>query len=162
MKYFLSILIIGVSGFVGNLFARRYVERDCFYKEMKSMLVYFKSNISFLQMKVAELFDNYMKEKADKNKKKLLRMKDVVLCRDEKRLEYKDFYFLKKEEREEIESFIKGLGLGSIDSELNKIDIFQKLVERKMEEVSDLRKKNEGLTYKLSLSIGVILCILII
>ena len=113
-------------------------------------------------MKVAELFDNYMKEKADKNKKKLLRMKDVVLCRDEKRLEYKDFYFLKKEEREEIESFIKGLGLGSIDSELNKIDIFQKLVERKMEEVSDLRKKNEGLTYKLSLSIGVILCILII
>ena len=48
MKYFLSILIIGVSGFVGNLFARRYVERDCFYKEMKSMLVYFKSNISFL------------------------------------------------------------------------------------------------------------------
>ena len=157
MVYVVSVLIVCLSGFVGKKMAAVYVFRDKFFKEFNSLLVYFENNIRYSQTKIDEMFDCYSVD--SRAFKKIKELKNLAT---EGVVERKRQLFLKLEEQKEIGEFFKSFGNGNLETELNKIKNLKSFLERRGVEAEEQRKKNEGLIYKLSLMIGVVICILIL
>ena len=163
MKYLLVVSIVCLSGFVGNLIAKNYVTRDLFFKEMINFFNYVKNNIGFKLTKIYEIFTEY-EDICDKRFVKHIKlMKELTIENEPVTLnDFADFYFLNKEEKIVFVKFFKDFGKADNYVECANIDNFIKQLEELKKRAEDNRTKNEGLVYKLSIAIGMVVSILMI
>ncbi len=162
MVYVACIGLVCLSAFIGKLITKSFVQRDKFYKEMILFCEYLKNNIGFRQTKLSNLFDDYMAQ-YPKSSNSFNYLKEVCLNGEARASkEQSPLYFLKQEEKQAIINFFKSLGKGNSDVELSLINNFKTLIDTKSKDAESFRKTNESLTYKLSLAIGVVICILIV
>ena len=164
MGYLVCVLVVCVSAYIGRLIVKRYVDRDNFYAELIQLIEYIKNNIIYKQSKIKDLFNEYMKKDKVFFKSQLDKMKDCVLTTDNNssKLKKTEFSFLKSDEISQIERFLRELGTSNSEIEISKINGFISGIKTKKEEVYTARKQNEGLIFKVSIAIGVILSILIV
>lgn len=162
MIYFGCVLIILLSGYVGKLFADKYVYRDKFYQCLISLCLYFKSNIGFSHTKLEDLFNSYIKDCGGFNQE-IEFFKDVCLGRDmTNKKPCRIFKNINQEERITIISRLKQFGVNEEKFEIEKLDQFMNYCKQKQKEYSEQRKSMQPLSYKISLAIGVVFCILIL
>ena len=157
MIYIVCVGIVCLSAYIGKILTRALVERDEFFKEINLMLEYFKNNIEYRHCKIAELFKNY--KHVTLNNSVYQKIHDYYFDNKEKRMK---FTFLKAEEKERLNVFFKEFGNGDKNVEVNNIVSLMEYVKNKKIEASEVRKKNEGLIYKVSIAVGVVLSIIII
>lgn len=161
MVYVGCVLIIVLSSVVGRGLVKLFIIRDKFYKELKLFVGYAKTEIEFSQIKLTELFDKFFEEKQVEFLKEFQEIKNYLMQNEKKCLDNKILYFLKREERRNIEVFFRGFGTKGVSEEIGQLEKYQEELKRKINEVESIRKTNEGLIYKLSLAVGVVVCILI-
>ena len=157
MIYVISITVVILFGFLGKTITKNIVLRDKFYKELKSMLVHFENSILYKREKIKELFFIYYPKYPELFKDILTGLRDYCLNSKDCNIT-----FLKLEEGIEIRKFFKDFGCADEECELKKIREFSKYIDNKSLEYSDVRKKNEGVVYKVCLALGVVVCILIV
>jgi len=162
MVYVLCVGIVILSGVVGKFIAKSFVLRDGFIKELIHMVTYFKNNISFKQTKVIDLFNDYIKLSEGKYTQQI----KTLSCLVNKNIDAKQYssqlYFLKKEELAVIIKFFEDIGTSSEEIEVEKVEVFLEYLKNKSKDAESARQKNEGLAYKVSIAIGIVVSILII
>lgn len=158
MIYALSILIVSLSALVGRLITKKYVDRDKFYNELVAFVNKLKNNINFRCLPIESIFSDYIKSSS--YQKEFTILKNISL----NHITYDNFQisYLKTEEKKLIYEFFVSLGDGNNIVELNQIESFLQDITKISNESKEIRKKNEGLIYKLSIAIGVVICILIV
>ena len=158
MIYVACLVIMVGSALLGKLMARRYVQRAGFYDELAQFLVYLKNDINFMQCKLGMAFDGY---KSKSFAPAFLRLREAATHK--RSLEKaKELAFLDAQELGELEQFFSRLGQGDCMVELGSIEAMQKRVELKQSAARKAKEQNAGLIYKLSLAVGVTICIIIV
>lgn len=164
MIYILCCGIVCLSSYIGFLIAKSYVLKDKFYKAMLAMCDGFISNINFKQNKLGELLSN-LSVGQDKLLERPISLVKKVVIKQAGESEFENagcLYFLKKEEKKELYTFISDIGDGNIVNEKQKYETLKYYLTQKSNEAENNRRKNETLCYKLSIAIGVVISILII
>ena len=122
MKYLLIITTVLMSGFIGKKFANKYVQRDLFFKEIINFLNFIKSNISFKQTKILELFDEYNKICISLFKPAIVALMQIVINKDKNVINDDVFSFLTNEEKTFINKVFLCLGETGGVQECQKIE----------------------------------------
>lgn len=161
MVYVGCIFIVCLSWTIGHMVVKRYVFRDKFFKELISFALYLKNNISFRQIKIKDLFFEYSENIKNEFKEELKLLIESIEKDNFNNLKSK-LYFLKQEEFNVVINFFSELGNASENIEIGKLELFINKLNFLSHSASEVRNKNEGFIYKLSLMIGVVICILII
>lgn len=164
MIYILCCGIVCLSSYIGFLIAKSYVLKDKFYKAMLAMCDGFISNINFKQNKLGELLSN-LSVGQDKLLERPISLVKKVVIKQTGESEFENagcIYFLKKEEKKELYTFISDIGDGNVVNEKQKYETLKYYLTQKSNEAENNRRKNETLCYKLSIAIGVVISILII
>ena len=164
MIYILCCGIVCLSSYIGFLIAKIYVLKDKFYKAMLAMCDGFISKINFKQNKLGELLSN-LSVGQDKLLERPVSLVKNVVIKQAVESEFENagcLYFLKKEEKKELYTFISDIGDGNIVNEKQKYETLKYYLTQKSNEAENNRRKNETLCYKLSIAIGVVISILII
>lgn len=150
MKFFLLIILFVVFVFIGIFVWATYYYRNLFFKDMEYVCKYFKNNISFNKNNLGDLFQivennissitkSYLKN--EKNiKGMLLKKKDIELCRE----------------------FVRSLGKGDVEWELNNITYYENIFEENKHSSKNELDKNGSMYFKLIIGIGLAVCIILI
>ena len=164
MIYVGCVLVVCLSGLVGNSLVKIFVLRDKFYKEILRFVQYLIVEIDFYQTKIHALFIKYINENNTIFKTQLNEIMQMIIedKREEKKLDAKSFYFLKHDDKKSLETYFLQIGNKGVDIEVSNLKRFEGWVKAKSKDVEVQRKNNEGLIYKLSLAIGAVICILIV
>lgn len=162
MIYFLCICIISGSALIGKMISRIYVKRQIFYSEMDKFCNYLKANISFFHLKISEIFSAYLNTYQSENKDVFEDFKECITKNYNDKILFRNLVFLKKDEKDMIKRFVLNIGNNCEKNQLEMLDYYCKYFEEKHNDCVKVRKDYEGLIYKISLSIGATICILII
>jgi len=161
MKQILCLLVIMFSGFVGNKIAKRYIIRSQFFDELYRFCVYIKNNICFNKKTTKEIFDDYLTDESIRFYEQLICLQKVIenqeVLSDKTKMS-----FLTDDEFKTIVTFFQNLGTLDLERAEENLNIFLKFVEGVKIESENIKQNKAGLSYKLSISIGVIVGIIII
>ena len=159
MVYVACVCVVCLSALAGNFFAKVFVWRDEFYKELSGLLLQIKNNYYYKNLTISNVTNEYINSGV-KNKKffnYLLKLTSGNLEAGEQKIPY-----LKKQELNSIVRFFSEVGCGNSEVEINNVENFIEEIKQKSSECQSQRKANEKLIYKISLAVGVAICILII
>ena len=159
MFYFGFFLIMSVSSVVGYYISKKFIARDLFLKDLISFFNLTKNNVEFKKLKFDELFMSYLKTYKGSFRKEFLFLERVVFG-DVEAIE--NLCLLNQEEKFFLLNFL--IGFGEINDsmlliEINKVLDWLILLEKKAYES---RIKNVNVIYKISLSVGLIVFVLIV
>ncbi len=156
MIYLFCVVIVVSSAFVGRAITQKYVQRDEFFKELINFLHRLKNDISFRKIKLNELIDGYISK--SKNKYSCIIAELFKNCN----MDGRNLRFLKNDEKMIINNFVSSLGSSSAEIEVSNIDNFIENIKSISLACEVERKKNGILYYKLSIAVGIVVCVLII
>ncbi|MBQ7467003.1 MAG: stage III sporulation protein AB [Clostridia bacterium] len=159
--YFVCITIMAASYFAGKEIAKIYVKRDRFFKNLSEFCDFLKSNISFFQTKISEIFDGYIKDYSSEFDNIYKQFQNLIMDENGKSVA-EDIKFLKAEDKVTLNNFLKGLGKSDQKNQMMLIDNFKNYALKRSEECASARRSQEGLIFKVSLAVGAVICILII
>lgn len=163
MVYLGCVFIMLISAYLGKEISNKYVIRSKFYRHLKNMCIYFKNNISFTQSKINDLFDSYIKLNEQGFYNETIEFKNYCISFDKNNTKIcKMLSFLKNDEVKLIVSHFDQLGNSSQNIEQEKLDVFIKYLDYQLIEKEKKQKEMQGLTYKLCLMVGLVLCIILI
>lgn len=160
MKLIIIILVIVIFGLIGNLIKQRYENECLFLRYIEDFVNYYYSNIALFKNNTVEIINNYiiMQENKNANYNNLFLKNGNLYSINDKILSK---YILFSEDVLIIKQFLTAVGNNEYEYEIEKIKVFLNFLKRKKEE-SSLNFKNKGVLYfKIMLSIGAILAILI-
>lgn len=157
--FVVCLLIVGISAVCGKLLTTSLIKRDKFFLEMLNFCEYIKTNITFSHTKVSNLFDGYIETYNSEFKEIFENFKNFDDNKNEDNLN--KIFFLKKEEKSQIVNFVKQLGNSNVDMQISHIENFKNFIQNKSTLASDKRKQNAPLCYKVCISVGMIVSILI-
>ena len=160
MKLIIIILVIVIFGLIGNLIKQRYENECWFLRYIEDFVNYYYSNIALFKNNTVEIINNYiiMQENKNANYNNLFLKNGNLYSINDKILSK---YILFSEDVLIIKQFLTAVGNNEYEYEIEKIKVFLNFLKRKKEE-SSLNFKNKGVLYfKIMLSIGAILAILI-
>ncbi len=152
------------SAFVGKYLCKKMILRDAFFKDMLLLTEKLKGNIIFKQDVIKNVFNDFLSSISDINEKKRFSLIfDKYASGNVNEIENaKELSFLSKEEKTLLIRFFLGLGAGNSEVELGNIEGASSEIKNFSSRAEDYRKKNEGLYYKLSIAVGLVLSIIII
>ena len=160
MKLIIIILVIVIFGLIGNLIKQRYENECLFLRYIEDFVNYYYSNIALFKNNTVEIINNYiiMQENKNANYNNLFLKNGNLYSINDKILSK---YILFSEDVLIIKQFLTAVGNNEYEYEIEKIKVFLNFLKRKKEE-SLLNLKNKGVLYfKIMLSIGAVLAILI-
>ena len=160
MIYALCVVIICFSAYVGNRLSKVYVLRDNFFSELSELLNRLKNNYNYQNLYIEEIIREYASLDI-KSKKKIESLLNYFKSGDEKNIT-RELHFLKSQEKQQLLHFFNNLGSGNTGVEVNNVDNYLAQVSALSAEASAKRKTNEKLIYKVSIAVGVVICILIV
>ena len=165
MKYFLLVSIICFSGVIGKLFSKVYVYRDLFFKEIINMCLFIKNKIKFGLVKIEDILNDYIQICDKRFINEFNEIKNhIIKKRKNNELFIKNdlFWYLSNEEKLMFEKFFINIGEFDLELESKNVDEFLNYIKAVSLDVSEKRRKKEEVVLKLSLLVGVGVCILII
>ena len=166
MVYVGCLLIVVLSAYLGKSYASKYVMRDKFYRTLNEMCLFFKTNIGFNHTKLEQLYNDFLSQSNNKFSSQLLNLKK--LCLENSNLQgvvygiKKNLSFIPNEEVDILVSKFSQIGTCAENIELGKLEELINFTSVMQKEYSEQRKILEPLSYKLSVSIGLVISILII
>ena len=156
MKFVLLGLIFGSISYIGVKLGNTYKEKERFYNDFASFLLYLKTEIGFFKTNIIEIINKY--ETKNKNLK-------LLLTNYSKFLDGKDFELLEmlsKEENEEIAGFFKGIGLNDCFTQEDFIEKNILAFNQKLDDCKKLNLKYGVLYKKLGVLFAIFVCIVLI
>jgi len=165
VKYFIVCIIVFTSGYIGKLFAEKYKNRVNFYGLLLKFADFLVLNIYHLHDDILNIIEKFIENNKSKYSKDLLLIKSMIkndycstdqigelkLCRDLNDIEIKEFC-----------EFINLLGKSNLSSQVNIISNYKSIFESKYNEALGENKQKGTLLNKISISIGVLFCIIIL
>lgn len=156
MKYVILGLIFASICFSGHKMGNRYKEKEKFYYEFKNFLVFLKSEIGFFKKNLITIFDEFASENP-KFIKLLENCKNFITSN--KKL---DLEFLSKQENFELEEFFRGLGQNDCNFQKEYIEKNLEFFNKKYDESVRLNAKYGVVIKKISILVGIMVCIILI
>lgn len=156
------VAILGVSAICGKVIALFYEKRESFYCELDNFCEFVKNEIGFCQTKVKTVFEKFESTFNLKNKEFFNNLKNYSENESKEELITKNLYFLKPNEKIAIMNFMKTFGEFDEKRQVSNIENFACQIKKQHEEAVLKRKQNAPLCYKLCLSVGAVVCVMIL
>ncbi len=157
MKIFLILILIGLCTYVGYGFAKYYINRALFWKEMNLLLEKLKLEINFTKEKLGLIFVSF--ETKSKELKKLIN--NFLSCLEQKIFSEEKLFekikILKTEEKDTIGQFFKSLGHFDVSGQTKQIEGFQKAFNSFEKQCDEEKKKYASLYVKLGIIVGALI-----
>lgn len=168
IKYILIFFILIISYMIGKLYAKRYVNRVAELEKMKSMLNVFKAKIKFTGLTIQEIFNQLYEDNQD-NMGKIFKLANEYMNDKnakeawEMALENsKNDNYLSTEDIIALKSLGKMLGNTDIEGQVSQIELSENLLDEKIAEAQEAKKKNTKLYKTLGISTGLAIAIILI
>lgn len=164
LKYFILVIIIGISSYLGILKAKTYENRVKELNKFQNALLMFKSKIEFTYEPIKIIFEEISKV-IYKNEANIF----LLTSREEKSITsswsdsinyYKNDF--NNEDKEIIKMFGKLLGKTDIKGQVNEIELTMKLIEKQIEKAEYEKNKNSKLYKTMGVVLGMGICIILI
>ena len=165
MIYAIICLIIFTSGYIGRTISSKYKSREECFCVLVKFANFLRNNIYHLSDDVGNIFDKFILDIQHRHKQDFLQLKQMVLSGGFNMVNMNQvslFIELKESEKQEIYSFFKSLGNSCRESQVSLIDGFKQECLRMYDEAVIANKQRGNIAFRISISIGVIICILII
>ena len=165
MIYAIICLVIFTSGYIGRTISLKYKSREECFCVLVKFANFLRNNIYHLSDDIENIFDKFILDTSYKYKQDFLKLKQIVLSHSFNILDMNKvslFIELKENEKQEIFCFFKSLGSCCKESQVSLIDGFKEDCLRRSDEAVLANKQRGNIALKVSISIGVIICILII
>ena len=168
IKYILIFFILIISYMIGNLYSKRYVNRVSELEKMKNMLNVFKAKIKFTGLTIQEIFNQLYEDNQD-NMGEIFKLANEYMNDKnakeawEKALENsKNDNYLSTEDIIALKSLGKMLGNTDIEGQVSQIELSENLLDEKIAEAQEAKKKNTKLYKTLGISTGLAIAIILI
>ena len=161
MKIILSIIIVLSCMYIGKQYSSNYFIRLKYLKDFKGFLEFAKLNINFNNVSVFYILENYKFESKYLNND----LTNYIQKMDNENLGNNSFlssYLITFDEKNFIESFLKQFGQKDKEYTINLISKYIIECEKLILKISKTEKENAILPLKLSLAIGIAICILLV
>ena len=164
MMYVVVCLIVFSSGYIGNLIYKKYKNRVEFYETMLKFADFLILNIYHLNENIESIINNFassLHENTARNfeiiKQQIvassLTMDDVSklqMCAD-----------LKPFEKKQVFEFLDSIGKSNTESQIHILESYKAIFEKSYDEAMLEKKQKGSIAMKISVSVGVVVCILI-
>jgi len=157
MKWFLIIVLIVVIMLIANAVSQQYKDKYDFYYNLKNFLNHYKINLSFKKEKILD----FLNQQTAKRQFKLF-IEDYKQYISTNELNLNNITFLEDEEKAILIEIIKKLGTYDEINETNIINKFLDLIEEKLLNAQEEKKKFCPMIIKLSLLFSLGLAIILI
>lgn len=160
MKILLILIIMIISFLVGYSYKKRIQNELDFLKYMKNFAEYLKSNINLFKNDVVEIIDEF---KISCNSK-ILKFNQIFIKNEyiyHFSLENIENYLSEKETSFIIFNFLKSIGTNEYEFEGERINSFIFYIDSKISDYVKKVKEEGDLFFKIALSIGAIISILV-
>lgn len=160
MKILAVVLIIILFGCIGYFYRNKLINKHLFLKYISSFYEYYLSNVILFQNSLVEIIDNYiiMHKNKNANYNKLFLKNNNIYVYNREFLESE---INNKEETNIIYTYLSGLGKNNFELEKDKIISVKNYLDEKVKKVETEIKTKGELYFKIMLSIGAIISILI-
>ena len=156
MKTLILGLIFASISFMGYKVGDRYRQKEKFYYEFKTFLIYLKSEIGFFKKDIVQIVENYQ----TKNKNLCLLLNNFgEFLNGEKA---KNLDILSLEENLNLHKFFEGLGKSDCDSQKEYIEKNLEIFEIVLNDAKQKNQKQGNMLKKLSILVGILVCIILI
>ena len=162
IKFFLGIAIVGFTSFCGRLLAKKYRQRQQFFKQFKEFNERFLSEITYSRRPIKQFISAYVYEGEFQEI-----LKDFCVFLNENSaplflLAREKYAFLKIEDRQVVEDYFSMLGKGDSASQKGYFSsVKESLVQLQNESQNDA-KRYVDLYVKIGFLCGLLLLILIV
>lgn len=164
MKVILIIIILVCFALLGYGLSRYYIERKKFFSEFELLISNINSNINFGREKMIDILNKYNSQIKSDNLTKLCENYTAIL--EKKEYISEDLFcgitILKNEEKQLLQNFFSSLGKFDIYSQSKEIGAYSVKFSELYLQASDDCKKYASLIMKLTLIVGLLVCLLII
>ena len=150
MRIYLFILVFVVFLLIGVFIYCKYYFRYQLYKDLTFVCKYVKNNISFRKDKVNILLNDACSGISYFSKHLILNTNINILI------------IYKKQDIDNVNKFVKSIGVGDIDYELNNLQYYENVFDDTRVVARDLLNKNGIMYIKLMIGIGLAIGIMLI
>ena len=165
MTYIAIISTIFFSGYVGLLIAKKYNNRVKFYENIIKFADFLLLNIYHLNENLKTIFSKYIEMGNDKNFQHYEKLKNVRGNDNDYNTLINQIVLqmnIKKSEISDIVDFFKNLGKSNTESQIHLIEGYKSIFKNYYNQAVSDQKQKGSIAFKLSVSIGVVVCVLII
>lgn len=157
MKWFLICVLILVVMLIAYSVSEQYKEKFDFYNNLKNFLNQFKLNLAFKQEKILDFLNQI---KAKKQFNLFISQYKNYLKTNELNLD--EIKILDTEEKQQITEIIQNIGTLDAKNEINQLDTFINIVDEKLKNAEEQKRKICPMILKLSLLFAVGVAIILI
>lgn len=157
MKIIFVIAIMILSFFVGYSYKNIIKKRAELYLYLKELNSNLKSNINLFKTNIVEIIDNFLGLKTAKFNEIFIKNNQIYSISSEKLKKYLD----NEQEITTILNYFNSIGSSDYDYELKRFNEFGNYFDDKIAEHSDEIKNKGELFFKIALSVGAVIAILI-
>ncbi len=168
IKYSLIFGVFLSFTYIGNLYSKKYINRERELEKLRGMLNIFKSKIKFTGLTIQEIFNQIYEDNQDlvgKIFNDASKYMDDMSAKDgwtRALKESNNRLSLNKEDFIALESLGKMLGNTDIDGQVSQIELTEKLIEDQIENAKIEKSKNSKLYKTLGITVGLTAVILLI
>ncbi len=160
MRLYIFFLIIFLFGLIGFEIKKRYIEQKNTLIFLKSFIEYLKINISLYKSNIQEIINNYIIMQNNKNAKytnlflKNNNLNAINIKNIKSNIYNKDLKII-------LETYFLNLGKENIDGEMKKSESILKVLDDMILKTNEEIKLKGDLYFKILLSIGLVLVIIL-
>ena len=168
IKYILIFFILMIFSTIGNLYSKKYVKRVEDLEKMKNMLNVFKAKIKFTGLTIQEIFSQLYQDNQDnigeifKVANEYMNDKSTKDAWNTALDDMKNKNDLNPEDINVLKSLGKMLGNTDIEGQVSQIELTENLLNEKIMEAQEAKKKNAKLYKTLGIATGLAIAIILI
>lgn len=168
IKYILIFFILMIFSTIGNLYSKKYVNRVEDLEKMKNMLNVFKAKIKFTGLTIQEIFSQLYQDNQDnigeifKVANEYMNDKSTKDAWNTALDDMKNKNDLNPEDINVLKSLGKMLGNTDIEGQVSQIELTENLLNEKIVEAQEAKKKNTKLYKTLGIATGLAIAIILI
>lgn len=168
IKYSLIFFILMIFSTIGNLYSKKYLNRVEDLEKMKNMLNVFKAKIKFTGLTIQEIFSQLYQDNQDnigeifKVANEYMNDKSAKDAWNTALDDMKNKNDLNPEDINVLKSLGKMLGNTDIEGQVSQIELTENLLNEKIVEAQEAKKKNAKLYKTLGIATGLAIAIILI
>ena len=168
IKYILIFFILMIFSTIGNLYSKKYVNRVEDLEKMKNMLNVFKAKIKFTGLTIQDIFNQLYEDNQDnigeifKVANEYMNDKSAKDAWNTALDDMKNKNDLNPEDINVLKSLGKMLGNTDIEGQVSQIELTENLLNEKIVEAQEAKKKNAKLYKTLGIATGLAIAIILI
>ncbi len=157
MKYIIGIFIVILTTYGGYVYSLKYSDKKRFFISFLDFNEKLYSEISFSQSTLIQIIDEYRDEKEDFYLYLLKYFKENNLNIQNIHLKY-----LSKIEVQNFNNYLKTIGSGDKNSQLQFLNSMQKSLNDKVKKITEEEEKYKNLSIKMGFFVGLMIFIILL